>query len=245
MDFDSIFTKQEEEGKTGMASQVKHHLQELDEHELASLRSSLEALFDEVEEDKVNKRQAALSPACRVNLSSRLLAGSPLLQGLGSSPLPCLEDIWEGQGQDNPAPVWRGSRDREEQLKRKNREMRWRVREGEGLVEDLEEQLERESRAGKKLRTRLMLLDGEYRRDHQELEEAHLRLLRLEGEEVGRRKQLTDLVRERDTLTKEALSGEQEVRQLLQRNEELRKALAAQGLLGRRQEVRWNRGSRG
>ena len=77
--------------------------------------------------------------------------------------------------------------------------------------------MEKESRAGKKLRTRLIVLDGEYRRNHQELEESHLRLLRLEDEEAGRRRQLTALVRETDTLTKEALSGEQEVRRLLQR----------------------------
>ena len=95
--------------------------------------------------------------------------------------------------------------------------------------------MEKESRAGKKLRNMLIVLDGKYRRDHKKLEK----------EEAERRRQLTALVRETDTLTREALSGEQEVRRLLQRKEELRQALAAQGLLGRRQEVRWNRGSRG
>ena len=240
MEFDSIFNKKEE-GKEGMASRVKKHLKEQDEHDLAALKSALENLFNEVEEDKVSARRAALSPACRVDLTGRLLAEGPLLQGLGSSPLPCLEDIWEGRGQDNPAPVWRGDRDRgedrEEQLKRENRELRWRVREGERLVEELEEELEREGRAGKKLRTRLIVLDGEYRRDHQDLEESHLRLRRLEDKEAGRRRQLTALVRERDNLTIEGLRKEQEVRRLLQRKEELRQALAAQGLLGRWQEV--------
>ena len=126
---------------------------------------------------------------------------------------------------------------REEQLKKENRELRWKAREGERLVEELEVELERESRTGKKLRTRLIVLDGEYMRDQEELEESHLRLRRLEDEQVGRRRQLTALVKETDTLTMEVLRKEQEMRRLLHRKEELWKALAVQELLGRRQEV--------
>ena len=127
---------------------------------------------------------------------------------------------------------------REEQLKKENRELRWKAREGERLVEELEVELERESRTGKKLRTRLIVLDGEYMRDQEELEESHLRLRRLEDEQVGRRRQLTALVKETDTLTMEVLRKEQEMRRLLHRKEELWKALAVQELLGRRQEVK-------
>ena len=96
MEFDSIFNEMEE-GKEGMAGRLKNHLKEHNEHDLAALKSALENLFNEVEEDKVSARQATLSPTCRVDLTSRLLAEGPLLHGLGSSPLPCLEDIWAGR----------------------------------------------------------------------------------------------------------------------------------------------------
>ena len=94
MEFDSIFNEKEE-GKEGMAGRVKNHLKEHNEHDLAALKSALENLVNEVEEDKVSARRAELSTTCRVNLTGRLLAEGPLLHGLGSSPLPCVEDIWE------------------------------------------------------------------------------------------------------------------------------------------------------
>ena len=57
MEFDSIFNKKEKE-KKGMAGGVKKHLKEHNEHDLAALKSALENLFNEVEEDKVSARRA-------------------------------------------------------------------------------------------------------------------------------------------------------------------------------------------
>ena len=57
MEFDSIFNEKEE-GTEGMAGRVKNHSKEHNEHDLAALKSALENLFNEVEEDKVSARWA-------------------------------------------------------------------------------------------------------------------------------------------------------------------------------------------